>query len=326
MRTALILAVSLVIAISAQAADKAADGQGSLERKLHGKWNGPACGGNWTFAADGTFEAEHYTPAGNVLTGTWEVRWDALPPTLIRTCKTSDDPEMVDKSWEVKLIHLEANAFGCQYPHQYPKGHVDRFTRAEKGEADKPQDAPPLRLSIHYLDGLSARSGKLPKEIRFLHYGCHLSLLLTNSTKDDMHLWKPNCPEGDAAIHLEFKRDTDSKEIGIAQISQVYTGGMGIPKTMTLVPGDSFVQRIDFSSYWSLPFVLEPKAQSEMLVRAVYESKPIDPKRPARDYEAAPHAAKVWTGRIETEWERVRIVNLTDAKAPKGHRGENLLK
>jgi hypothetical protein len=126
-------------------------------------------------------------------------------------------------------------------------------------------EATPLRLAIHYLDGLSARSRDTPQDLRFLHYGCHLSLLLTNTSKDEIHLWKPNCPEGDDAIRLEFKLDADSQEIGTAQTSHVYTGGMGIPKTMKLVPGDSLVYRIDFSSFWSLPFVLKPGAQADLL-------------------------------------------------------------
>jgi hypothetical protein len=155
--------------------------------------------------------------------------------------------------------------------------------------------------------------------------GCHLSLLLTNTTKDEIHLWKPNCPEGDDAIRLEFKLDEDSKEVGAARTSHVYTGGMGIPKTMKLASGDSLVYRIDFSGFWSLPFVLKPGAQANLLVRAVYESKPMNAVRQRLIPNATPNANKVWTGRVETEWEQVRIVNLTDSEAPKGHRGVNLL-
>jgi hypothetical protein len=187
------------------------------------------------------------------------------------------------------------------------------------------KEATPLRLAIHYLDGLSARSRDTPQDLRFLHYGCHLSLLLTNTSKDEIHLWKPNCPEGDDAIRLEFKLDADSQEIGTAQTSHVYTGGMGIPKTMKLVPADSLVYRIDFSSFWSLPFALKPGAQANLLVRAVYESKPIHPKRAAIIPDLTPTASKVWHGRIETPWERVHVVNLTDSETPKAHRNINLL-
>jgi hypothetical protein len=96
-----------------------ADALAALEQKLLGTWRGPACGGDYTFHADGTYEVHSYTPGQNNLTGTWSLRWDALPPTLVLTCKTSDirrrDParteyEYLGKPLEVKLIELNADA------------------------------------------------------------------------------------------------------------------------------------------------------------------------------------------------------------------------
>jgi hypothetical protein len=185
------------------------------------------------------------------------------------------------------------------------------------GSTDK--DSP--RVSLHYLDGLSAASRDTPQDIRFLPSGCPLSLLLTNTTKGEIHLWKPNCPQGDDAIRLEFKRDTESKEIDTARMAREYTGGSGRPRTMKLAPDDSLICQIDLSSSWSLPFVLKPGAKADLLVRAVYESKPIA----SHKSPLAPHADTVWNGRIQTEWERVRIGNITDSEAPKGHQGANLL-
>jgi uncharacterized protein (TIGR03067 family) len=128
-RAAVLFTAALVIISSAHAADKPKEAQVGLERKLHGAWRGPACGGDWTFAADGTFDAEHFSPGGSTLSGTWEVRWDALPPTLVRTCKTSDDPDLVGKKWESRLIELGDEALAYQDPDQYPSGHVVRYTR-----------------------------------------------------------------------------------------------------------------------------------------------------------------------------------------------------
>jgi hypothetical protein len=184
------------------------------------------------------------------------------------------------------------------------------------------RDPAPIRLSIHYLDGLSSQSRDEPQEIRFLHRGCHLSLLLTNRSKREIHLWKPSCPEGDDAIRLEFRVKRESEKVGIARTSHSYTGGMGIPRTLKLVPGDSLVYRIDFSSFWSLPFVLEPHKGCELLVRAVYESTPTE----ERDPDFLPdNAASVWTGRVQTDWQRVKIWNVTDRTVPEFHRGINLL-
>jgi len=170
----------------------------------------------------------------------------------------------------------------------------------------------PLRVSIHYLDGLSGQSSDKPPEIRFLRNGCHLSVLLTNVTEKDIHLWRPYCPQGDDAIRLEFKRNADSKEVGSAHMVRCYTGGSGLPKTLKLVSRDSLIYRVDFSESWSLPFVLEPGTSSSFLVRAVYDSKPLDPKRSYRPADAE----KVWQGRIETPWEEVRVVNVTESKTP----------
>lgn len=135
---AALFAVSLVLITSAHAADKPKDAEAALQRKLHGVWKGPACGGDWTYKADDTFDAVHYSPGNNTLSGTWEVRWDALPLTLVRTCKASDDPDLVGKTWEVKLVELDDEALAYQYPDQYPKGHTVRYTRVPiKNATDK---------------------------------------------------------------------------------------------------------------------------------------------------------------------------------------------
>src|SRR5688572_15991318 len=117
-RTAVFLAAVLVFISSPPTADKLTESPVSAERKLLGVWDGPACGGDWTYGADGTFEAQHYSPGNNHLTGSWAVRWNSLPPTLVRTCKTSDDPDLVGKTWEVKLVQLDDEALAYQHPDQ----------------------------------------------------------------------------------------------------------------------------------------------------------------------------------------------------------------
>lgn len=135
MRTACLLTLSLLLAASlvnvsfAPAADKSPEGPAALERKLLGEWEGPACGGDWTYGADGAFQAQHYSPGNNHLSGTWSVRWTTLPPTLVRTCRTSDDPDLVGKTWDVKLVQLDDEALAYQYPDQFPRGHTVYYTR-----------------------------------------------------------------------------------------------------------------------------------------------------------------------------------------------------
>ena len=124
MRTTLPLCVALLLlgpsALLPSAEEvPAGPGRGAelvlLEKMLHGTWKGPACGGDYLFRPDGTYELKHFTPGNNTLTGTWSIRWNALPPTLVVTCKTSDfqtkDPtraeyEHLGQPQKAKLLEL----------------------------------------------------------------------------------------------------------------------------------------------------------------------------------------------------------------------------
>jgi hypothetical protein len=110
----------------------------ALERKLLGAWQGLPCAGDFTFSPNGTFELKNFTPGGNTVTGTWSVRWDALPPTLVLMCKTSDftrkDPDREEyqylgKALELKLLELSSDEF----VYRFPNGKEDwRNSRPEK--------------------------------------------------------------------------------------------------------------------------------------------------------------------------------------------------
>ena len=88
----------------------------ALVKKLHGTWDsrGP-CDGALTLKADGAYEWVRHGPAGNTSGGTWAVRWDALPPTLVLTCTTSDDRLYV-RTTEVKLVRLDDEVLALQSP------------------------------------------------------------------------------------------------------------------------------------------------------------------------------------------------------------------
>jgi hypothetical protein len=61
--------------------------------------------------------------------GTWEVRWDALPPTLVLTCKSASAEDDVGKTIEVKIVELDDANFACKFPDaETPK----RYKRPEK--------------------------------------------------------------------------------------------------------------------------------------------------------------------------------------------------
>jgi hypothetical protein len=91
-------------------AGKSKNGPSALEKKLHGAWeSGRDCVGDLTLRSDGTFERRHFSPGNNKLSGTWEMRWNALPPTLVLTCKTSDEGDRfsVGKTSKFKVIRLD---------------------------------------------------------------------------------------------------------------------------------------------------------------------------------------------------------------------------
>jgi hypothetical protein len=137
-RSALLFAVSLAFISSAQTArttGKPQEPSVALEKKLHGAWEADDmdCVGDLTLRADGTFERQHYSPGNNKLAGTWEVRWNALPPTLVLTCKTSDYSGDVGKTSEFKLTQLDDEYLAYEYPGEPNPGvHSARYKRAKK--------------------------------------------------------------------------------------------------------------------------------------------------------------------------------------------------
>jgi hypothetical protein len=82
-----------------------------LEKKLIGTWYGVACDGEMDFNSDGTYQWRNQGPGFNCSSGKWEIRWDAIPPTLILNCKKSDFDEMVGKSFEMKITKLDDSSF-----------------------------------------------------------------------------------------------------------------------------------------------------------------------------------------------------------------------
>src|SRR5258707_8256148 len=130
-RSALFLGTWLVVAVSVQSADKPPVAPAALERKLHGAWIGGDCIGELTLRADGNFERRHFSPGNNRLAGTWEVQWNAFPPTLVLACKTSDDPESIGKVSKFKLVQLDDGALAYQPADQYPNGPTVHYTRDE---------------------------------------------------------------------------------------------------------------------------------------------------------------------------------------------------
>jgi hypothetical protein len=95
---------------------KASRDLAALEKKLHGTWVGEAaCQGGLVLRSDGTYARTNYGPGAANSSGTWTVRWDALPPTLVLDCKEADDPDEVRRD-EVKVVRLDNGKLAFTYP------------------------------------------------------------------------------------------------------------------------------------------------------------------------------------------------------------------
>ena len=103
-----------------------------LEKKMLGAWKGQTgCDGYFLFRADRTYELTEYGPASDNSMGTWKIRWDSLPATLVLTCKGSEIPDEIGKTMEVKLIKLDDTSLAIEYANQNgsPSGQYTRATK-----------------------------------------------------------------------------------------------------------------------------------------------------------------------------------------------------
>lgn len=110
----------------------------ALENKLQGAWKGKGpCDGELLIRADGTFQRRHFSPGNNSLSGKWQVRWDALPPTLVLVCETSDRDFFVGKTTqlavltlnEADLVYRHPSQSKTHYTRQHPSIRLDQTTR-----------------------------------------------------------------------------------------------------------------------------------------------------------------------------------------------------
>ncbi|QOV92212.1 hypothetical protein [Humisphaera borealis] len=130
------LALLFVVVVALRTANQPAAGKGvpsDLDRKIQGTWRGGPCMGELDLSPDGTFARRYYTPGGNTLGGTWEVRWNAMPPRLFLKCQSSDNPDFEGKTEE--LIVAGLNDKYLVYAHFGGSG-VARYKRVMKSDED----------------------------------------------------------------------------------------------------------------------------------------------------------------------------------------------
>jgi hypothetical protein len=121
---AALLAASILPVAAAPPAGRTDGAPVALERKLWGPWRGGACAGELTLKPNGTFERRHYGPGNQAWSGTWAVRWDALPPTLVLTCTDADWAGQIGTKQEVKIVQLDQAALVYQHAGNDPTSYA----------------------------------------------------------------------------------------------------------------------------------------------------------------------------------------------------------
>jgi hypothetical protein len=62
------------------------------------------------------------------------MRWDALPPTLVLTCKDSSRKEYFGTAWELKVTELDGEALSLVFNSPTEGQATIRYTRVKSGE------------------------------------------------------------------------------------------------------------------------------------------------------------------------------------------------
>lgn len=168
-----------------------------------------------------------------------------------------------------------------------------------------------IAITIHDSNGLTAASAaEHTLDVNLFKEHTHIHLRISNKTDGGLTLWKPNCPQGDHAMWIEFRDPVLAGKVYRSGNVQSYTGGMGIPKVFTLAAKSDLIVNVDLGVWWNLPFEMADGESREMEMRAVYASE-APPDEKARDES---QFKAVWVGNTASAWEKVRIVNRTGRK------------
>lgn len=186
-------------------------------------------------------------------------------------------------------------------------------------QASEPAQSSAITVTLHDSHGLSAASAESHLlEIILFKPHTHFHLKISNTTQKDLTLWRPYCLEGDDAMSIEFREAKAPDKVFRSHTGYSYTGGMGIPKVLTLAAGDDLLVNVDLLNEWVLPFPLQPDEIREMEVRAVYRSGPLTDER-QKSLFGSKKKEQVWSGVSTSEWHKARIINRTGSKLDPKH-------
>ena len=182
-----------------------------------------------------------------------------------------------------------------------------------------------VAVTLHDSHGVSSDSAQnRVLEIILFKPHTRIHFKISNTTDQGLTLWRPYCPQGDAAMSIEFREARAPDKTFRARTGFDYTAGMGIPKVFTLAPHNDLIVNVDFQSEWILSLTLEVDQIRELEMRAVYRSEPFSEAE--RNLPGADKALlagwnndikkmeQVWTGVATSNWQKVRIINRTGGR------------
>lgn len=132
LRVGTCVVAALIASFSLAAADTEGNPLAALEKKLTGSWEGTGpCDGRLILNTNGTYEWKLHGPGGNNSSGTWKLRWDALPPTLTLDCIQSDAADNVGRLGQCKVVRLDDARLSIKYENSPSRTVFKRTTRSE---------------------------------------------------------------------------------------------------------------------------------------------------------------------------------------------------
>jgi hypothetical protein len=198
--------------------------------------------------------------------------------------------------------------------------------------ASEPEKNSEVTVTLYDSNGLSSGSAKdHVLEIILYKPHTHIHLKISNTTDQAITLWRPYCPQGDAAMNIEFRETAVPDKIfrAFTGANYAYMAGSGFPKAFTLAPGNDLIVNVDFLNEWSLPFSMKVGETREFEMRAVYRSAPLTEERMEHfrkemegsfgSKELAEHVfglkeiERVWSGVATSDWQKARVINHTGA-------------
>ena len=184
-----------------------------------------------------------------------------------------------------------------------------------QAEESEPAKSSGVTVMIHDSQGVSFDSApNQVLEVILFKSHTHIHFKISNTTDKGLTLWRPYCPQGDAAMSIEFREvDVPDKVYRSYPGYYAYTRGMGIPKVFTLAPSNDLIVNVDFLSEWILPMTVKADQTRELEMRAVYRSVPLTDEQKKRLLPEPVKIEQVWSGGATSNWQKVRIINRTGA-------------